>query len=80
MLDLFSVFGEPQGVRCVLDPGWLREKVGSGVATTICMCHELFSSSTSTRQCTVNVTGRSGEKGRLLNLWTVVRFVVILFF
>ena len=60
----------------MLDPGWLRSKVGSGVVTTICMCYErrpallLFHEYTSLRLISLGV---QGEKGiRLLNLWTLV--------
>ena len=64
----------------MLDPGWLRGKVGSRVVTTICMCHERRPGSSLLPRIHVNAlnfTGRSGGEGKATQFvdGSVVRFL-----
>ena len=51
----------------MLEPGWLRDKVGSRVVTTICMCYEGRPGSSLVPRIHVialNFTGRSRGEGK----------------
>ena len=71
----------------MLDPGWLRDKVGSRVVTTICMCYERRPGSSLVPRIHVialNFTGRSAGRreghsicGRWCGLLFIIFFQII---